>query len=309
MIGSTYIPSKEERDSIIWEIDGDYERQLAEEMAFNPSLKNVFSCSYDLTELILPTLWKKTHGKKPDHFIVIITGIPGITSTGIGKSSTAQIMAEMYSNSFSHEMIGFTNDQILDIMEKFALVTNTGEEVSQVFIRDETPDSLKRRAEVEASIMIESLRDSKISIILIKPENIDLCIAHYVLTPLAFSRDFKYVKVAVMNPNRDFYRGYIVLPIKENNPIWNEYQIRKKEYQKMVTERKVSGFDHRQYADNFIKENRKVILLCIKGTGKVDRKRLLKYVNDMYPNFTGEERSFVMDDVVEDIQTGKISDG
>lgn len=293
------------RSNIKWDIRGDYERQLIEEIGFNESLRNVFDSKFDLTEDVLKTLWYKTHGERPDHFVVIIRGLPGITSTGVGKSSFAQILGKIYSDvPFTADMIGFTNDEILDIVEKKAVVTEPGKEISQVFIRDETPESLKRRAEAEASIMIDSLRESKISIILVKPAGIEIETAHYVFVPIAFSKNFDFIKVAVYNFNKDYYRGYIVVPLTPNDSVWTDYKLRKKEYQKKVTGRTTSGFDHKVYCVEFINKHKNAIRGCIKtrkGDGSIylDTKRIGKYINDTYSNFTNEERKYIVDDLQE----------
>jgi len=306
-IGNLDIGTKDERDIIRWEIKGDYELQLRDEMVFNQTLKNVFSTDNDMTEVVLSSLWEKTHGDRPNHFVIIIRGLPGVTSTGIGKSSVAQIIASGFSDEFNHEMIGFTNDEILDIVKKFGIVTKPGKEVSQVYVRDETPDSLKKRADLEAGIMIESLRESKISLILVKPEGIDQGVAHYIFIPIAFSKDFKWVKIAVYNYEKDFYRGYIVLPIKEDNDLWIKYKERKKKYQQDVIDRKLGSFDHEAYAKEFLETGGyEKIKNMIFNTGKIELTRMKKYMQDKYPTLTIEERRFIIDDILEMHSEGKI---
>lgn len=302
----------EYRSSIKWDIRGDYERQLLEEVSFNESLRNVFDIKFDLTEDVMNTLWYKTHGDRPDHFVCIVRGLPGITSTGVGKSSFAQILATIFSDiPFTVDMIGFTDDEILDIVQEKAIITRPGEEISQVFIRDETPESLKRRAMNEASIMIDSLRESKISLILVKPASIEIETAHYVFVPIAFSKDFKWLKVAVYNFNKDYYRGYVIVPIKENNDVWLKYKEMKKNYQKNVKDRSTALFDHKKYAREFVDNHEFDIKRCIKTRKMtqelyIDVKRLIKYINDDYPNLTNEERRFITDDIVEWFEQGKL---
>lgn len=306
--------SRKDYLNVTWEIEDDYKKQLSEEAGFNSSFRKVFSKKeeHDLTESIVKkTLYKKMYGKRTGHFIIIIKGLEGVTSTGVGKSSAGQILASIFEPGWKvRKRLGFTNDQVLDLVKEQDIVTDEGAEGRYVFVRDETPKTLRQRAEAETETMIEALRDSCVSIVLIKPVNIDLTIAHYVFVPIAFSMDFKWIKLAVFNPNRDYYRGFVVLPIDENNKNWRRYMKMKKKYQKDVTKRKHGVFDHVKYAKKFATDYKEKLFSSIKqlsnGKEKLVKMRVMKHINDEYPGFTVEEKTYIYDDIEEWFQDGSL---
>ena len=258
----------------------------------------------NLTQQINESLANRMFGKKTNHFLIYLRGVPSINSTGVGKTSVGMEIAKMFDPKFGIEKMAFTNEGLIDVMKKLGKVTQTGEEIPQVFMRDETPATLKRRADIEFQIVSETLRDSRISLIVIKPVGEPMDLAHYVLEPFLMAEDMSLVRCAVYNPGLNKYRGYYDVHIHVDSDLWKKYMIQKKQFQQDVIDRKVGVFDVNKYLKDFFEEHNSadVIKYNQKGVGRLDTVRTRRFLNTMFPNLTHEERQFIMDALVEDLQ-------
>jgi len=285
-----------------WNVDTETKSLIIEKIKSEPSFKNCFK--RDLTQQINENLHNRMFGKMTNHFLIMIRGVRGLTTTGTFKSSSGIEIARMFDKQFNANKIAFHNEELLNKIQQLAKVTEQGKEIPQVFVRDETPESLRRRASVEFSIVAESLRDSRISLILIKPVMEDLDLAHYILEPFLITKDMKKVRLAVYNHGSSQYRGYYELKIHLNNPVWKEYMKLKKKYEELVIQRKVGVFDPKEYAKKFLKKHSIEAVSQIRkdGTIKVIQTRLMRYLSREFYNLTHEERKFIADEIKEQIE-------
>lgn len=284
-----------------WDIDQEMRSLVVEKLRHDYSFKNVFR--NDLTKQIMENLHKRMFSKhKTDHFIIVIRGCESITSTGVGKSSLGMEIGMMFDKTFNLNKIDFTNEELLKKIKAQAIVGEQKHETAQVFMRDESPDSLRRRSQVEFSIVQEALRDSRISLILIKPEPADLGLCHYIFEPLFFNRDFTKLKVCVVNPSTGRYRGFMNFEIHKNNPVWVEYMKVKKNFESNVVNRQVGAFIARDYAIKFMESvfYPNCYRMAKKDSHKIiNVKRMKKYLNQYYSNLTNAERDYIIDDIKE----------
>lgn len=284
---------------VFWHIDEELQNLLGEKIKYEPTFR--YALKKDLTVPINANLHTRMTGSKTDHFIVYISGCPGLTTTGSGKSSFGLEMAAKHDPEFSVNKLAFYNEQLLDIMEKQAIIGKRFEEVPQVYVRDESPSSLKRRATIEFQTISETLRDSRISLIIIKPVGEPLEIAHYHFQPYLMAEDYSKIRAAVYVPEVHRYRGYYDIHVNVNSKLWNEYMVHKKDFQHQVKERRIGGFDPGKYAGAFSEKYDfdKFIEWTKKGTPKLVQTRLKKYLSIEYPSFTAEERTYILDELKE----------
>ena len=172
-----------------FDVDDEMKDLIRDKLKDEPSFKNVFI--RDLTKQVMSNLKKRMTGKMTSHFVLFISGVPSITTTGTFKSSMAMELGIMFDPEFDVTNIGFTNDELLDILKEKGKVTKIGKEKAQVFVRDEGIASLKIRARVEFSIVVETLRDSRISLIVVKPTGEPPETAHYHLQGFLFNGNNK----------------------------------------------------------------------------------------------------------------------
>lgn len=280
--------------NINWEID-DYARYLMQIKAKNdPTFKRCFSPRYDITNLFHKRLASKIFGKIKGHFIIFIRGLQGVdVGTGQHKSSCAIELHQLYDSTPAINKIGFSNDDLLarvqEIIELDKPIKHT------VFIRDETPESLRHRSNIEFNTLKDAIRQRQISFILVKPEMESLSSATFVLEPLYHSTNLQWVKVAIYVEGAG-YIGYIIIKIHLNNKLWTEYKPHKDEYLDKVVNRQTNKFGHRELAEHFVKTPQ--YQKCIHN-GKIVRIRIKKYLREVFPNITNDEARFVQDTVAE----------
>jgi len=275
-----------------WHIDAYTSYLLKLKMRNDPSFKRCFNVKYDLTQLFHQKLHDKIHGKIKSHFVLFIKGLNQVdTGTGCGKTSLAQEIFMQYDSKPTIDKIGFSNDEILD------KIKNTNHTTHTIYIRDETPESLKYRSNVEFSTLIAAVRQKQISFILVKPTIENLHSATFVLEPICFTHTLRHLKSALYIPDVG-YIGYIITKIHLNNPLWNAYQPYKNAYIQTVLERQTGKFEHQKFAEDFTKKNPNYAK-CITNTNKINKIRLRKYIAEAYPNLTHEERKQIADTIQE----------
>src|SRR4030067_2768840 len=222
----------------------------------------------------------------------------------VHNSSVGLELAQILDPEFKIEKLAFHNNELLEIIERQGEITEMGKEKSQCFVRDETPDSLNKRASVEFSIIAETLRDSRINLVLIKPDMEDNNLATIILEPFMMSRDISKIRCAVFNHGSGKYRGYVDVNIHKDSKIWQEYMVLKKQFQLDVVKRRVGVFDSTKYSQVFLEKYppEKYIEETRRGTPKLVQTRLRKYISLDYANLTNEERKYILDDVKEKLK-------
>lgn len=298
--------------------------KIKQRLQDNRSYVKCFRPEYNITEMFKRELKNKTHGEQTNHVIIFITG-----ETGTYKSSISQEVAKITDEKFKVEKITFTNEELLGIIKEKAIVTKIGHEIPQTFVRDETPTSLKARAEIEFQNLSETMRDSRISLVLIKPKMLSIATAHYVIETICISEDNQKVKVAILEPKTNQYLGWAIFEIEihnycnkckniirkpeirkcqtcktklTTNMIWLEYMNKKKEFQKQIAQRKVGKMEYEKYAKDVIQEPYFNDNCIAEKQGKlvVKKKYLAKFLRTKLPNLTNIERDDILIEI-EDI--------
>jgi hypothetical protein len=280
--------------NIKWEIDN-YTRYLMRlKMESDKSFKRCFMPAYDITKLFHERCWKKAHGIIRSHFVIMVRGLVGVdTGTGSLKTSTSIELMKLYDTNATVEHIGWSNDELLEKVQN--IINTTEENPHTVFMRDETPESLKHRSNVEFTTLREAIRQRQISFILVKPEMESLHAATFVLEPIYHTSDLKWVKHAVFVPDVG-YIGSITIQIHLNNPIWKAYQPYKEKYLKQVVNRQTNQLHHTEIAQKFMQTPQ--FKKCV-VRGKLNKLRARKYLREVYPNLTNEEARYVHDSLLE----------
>lgn len=281
--------------NIQWDID-DYMRYLLRLKAeSDQTFKRCFNPRYDITHLFHKRLAKKIHGTVRSHFVLFIRGLQGVdVGTGAGKSSLAIELMLLYDTEPDVEKIGFSNDELLNKVQEVIQLNKPIKHT--IFIRDETPENLRHRSNVEFQTLKEAIRQRQISFILVKPEMESLSSATFVIEPMFFSTDLQWLKAAIYVEGAG-YLGSAVFRIHLNNPLWRAYQPHKDKYLDKVINRQTNNFQHKELAERFMKTPQ--YQKCLKDNGKIVRVRLRKYLREVYPNITNEEAKFTIDTVEE----------
>lgn len=266
----------------------------------NKTFMNVFSKNKDLTKHFFDDLKKRAFGKKHNHFVIEVIG-----ETGSFKSSVSQEIASFFDPDFSIAgNMGFTNTELI---EKLRFKADVESKKSQVFVRDETPDSLLRSDEIEFGQLRETLRESRISLIVIKPKLIGYSTSHYVLECVLHTKDFKYVKCGLLYPKNNVYLGFVIIPIRLNNKIWKEYRAFKQNFQQSVINRDLFGVDYESFAKTFLENHNAddYIKFNKRGDSRVVVKLLKRDVYNFFNTKKIQDKDFILATVTELIEEDK----
>lgn len=281
--------------NIQWDYD-EYAKYLMRLKAENDqTFKRCFNPRYDITRLFHKRLYKKIYGPIPSHWIIYIRGLQGVdVGTGQYKSSIMMELMMLYDTQYTVEKIAFSNDEIL---EKVKTLVNANKPiVHTVFSKDESPQSLKHRSDVQLTTLTEAIRALQVSFIIVRPEMESLSMATFVIEPIMPSIDMKWVKCAIYVDGQG-YIGFIILRIHIDNELWLAYKPYKDKYLDVVINQQTNNFAHKELAQRFMKTPQ--FQKCLKDNGKLVRIRLRKYVREVYPNITNDEARFTIDTIEE----------
>lgn len=209
----------------------------------NGSSRRIFKT--DFKDAFYEDLERRRDGQLEQHIITNTFG-----ETGSMKSGVNIELATFMDKDFSADKIGFTDQEFLDKFKEFK---------QKAFImRDEITSSGEYgigsgRMQSFITIQTETLRQNQISIGMISPTEKALGTAHYILHCIGHNKfrlddegkalDPVYVLVGVMNPATHNYLGSVIVEINWLSKIWNDYQVKKKEFLKKVQEQNFAKQD------------------------------------------------------------------
>jgi len=292
-----YKPPYKYPKKIEWDIDSYTRYLLRLKIAGEPTFKRCFMPQCDMTNIIHERIHNKVDGDIASHIVIFIRGLQGVdVGTGSGKSSLGQELMMLYDDNPTTDKIFFSNDELLDQVNQ---IVKLDQKKHTFLVRDETPENLRRRSQIEVNTLVHASRQARLSFCFIKPEMESLSSASFVFEPMHFSKNRKYLKVAVYVEGPG-YLGYLVMPLHLNSELWKKYQKHKEKYIQIVMDRRTNNFGHKELAQKFMATSQ--FQKCIGSNGKIVKIRIKKYLREVFPNITGDEGKYVNDTILEIMQ-------
>jgi hypothetical protein len=206
-----------------------------------PSFRRVFT--RNITDKFNDELRHRIEGKRPDHVILMLYG-----ETGTFKSSVAQEIARnQLDKHFNLDKIVFRNREIIDTIPTLTK--------KSCLIRDENPIEMGMgtgRIASEIDTYVETLRKAQISLIFIRPQRELLRTAHFYLRTIDVTLNGSAVRVGVQDPSSLRYLGGILVPIEQNNALWQAYEGKKDAFIEGVMKNDGKGLPIDRLADKVI---------------------------------------------------------
>ena len=272
---------------------------------FNPSFyDNVMSGNkINMTHLILDELNYIMNGAIPRNFVLNFRGLIG-RKTGVFKSSFALQLAFMLDPTFNiKERVGFTANKLNELIKKYSTR-------KQIFFLDEQTHDLKQSASLRLANIIEACRERQLCFILVGVDEMRVKLSDYCFERLGESDDKSlpdktiFYAIKKIFDNRTIYRGYFkwnVTPLINENwkQVWNEYMIKKTDYEQNATNQSLTGLPIESIALNVY--NNKNFKICLKenkqGKLSIETGILKNLIYKQFPDVTNEERSMLLNEV------------
>ncbi len=186
----------------------------------------------DFKDAFYEDLLRRRDGQLEQHLITNTFG-----ETGSFKSGVNLEIASVMDKKFSADKISFSDQEFLDKIKQYT---------KKCFLmRDEITSAGELgigsgRMSAFITIQTETLRQNEVSIGMISPTEKVLGTAHYILHSIGvnkFELDDEgmattpvYALVGVMNPATHNYLGSVIFEINWMSNIWNDYQVKKKDF-------------------------------------------------------------------------------
>jgi len=277
-------------DEIIWDIDRIDMGIRQARLYADPTLENAYNPQLNFTK----DFWDKIKGKYKegvqDHVVIFIYG-----QQGLGKSSVAiEILEEM--NIFSVDNIGFSNDEVMEIVKS--------KKASTIVMRDESIDIFgvgSRRMEATIGNTIETCRKAGLSFLFLRPTYERIAGCHFVLEVIQRNNIRRITHCALRDIETNYCIGFVLFNIKKteseettelikHKELWASYIAKKDTFIERITKQEAGGVDITSKAIYCLKR-----LKEIDPEGKIYIKKIERYlfIKEQYPNFTSKELDLI----------------
>ena len=278
---------------------------LLSKIKSTPSLLAIVKSKKDLTETLKDEFRQRLHGSINNFLVLFITA-----EMGNWKSSVGQSIATELDPNFTANNIFFSYDEFETIFKESKPKT--------FHIMDELifqAGSGSNRIMNTMQTLIETLRKRQNSLILISPNlkyfNEDLF--HFVIEPFDnailatcpynqklheprecqcnYEKNYTvkeaYCRTVVRKNNE--YIGFYIVPISWDNPVWNEYSIKKDAFNESVAKQEHNRTDYRGKSEIILKNPDNINYKTKKAL------KILVYQN--FPNLTIQEAEMVIEHI------------
>lgn len=177
-----------------------------------------------------------------------------------------------------------------------------------IFFLDEKTRTLKMGGMLRLQNLVDTCRQRQICFITCGVDSYDLSFSTYDLMRIQESSDDylpeKQVRYAVYDRQRDLFYGYFKWNIWElSDPLWNnvfdEYSQLKTKFQRIAISQQISSMDYKDYGEKIIEHPQfdKCFSYTKDGKKRLLTKMLKLLVVKEYPDFTNDEREYIMSEV------------
>lgn len=177
-----------------------------------------------------------------------------------------------------------------------------------IFFLDEQTKDLRVGGMMRLQNLVDTCRQRQICFITCGVNSYDLGFSTYDLMRVQESSDIylpdKQVRYAVYDRQRDWYYGYFKWNIwKLSDPKWkqifDEYSVKKTDFQRIAMNQQTSQMDYKQYAEKIMEmpEYQKCFITYQNGNTKLQPKLLKLLIMKTYPDFTHLEREYILSEI------------
>jgi len=246
----------------------------------NPTYRRAFLNRYDITDIFREELERKRDSPIPQHTILECNG-----DTGSGKSEAIMNIAMSWiTDSWKKVHICMEASSF----NQLASEAKRGD----CIIRDEQPMRVGLGSVRENMQMInigEITRKYRLNLAFVSPSPRYMVLSHYRLITLWMDTENWYNRLAVIDPRREICIGNIDVPIMQNNPLREKYELKKDEF--------IDATRKGSFAHDLLLRKAHEMIEDIKYEGLKNDSRRKAYVRNRFPMFTSGEIKQIVENV------------